>query len=144
VTSRRTFHHFPSFFRDTVKWKFEIQMLNFVAVFTSLIKQLFKTALSPRETIVKAHFGLSIHMISRVFLHISFHDYQNLDNISPLDLLIGLHFLKIYATENVSCVFFHIAGKTWKKRRDSSIVAIYLRLPDVLLNLLMQIDPVGL
>jgi hypothetical protein len=51
--------------------------------------------------------------------------------ISPFDLLVALHFLKRYATEDVSVILFDIAGKTWKQLRDNALVALYLRLPDV-------------
>jgi len=100
--------------------------------FASLVQRVLRTKFPTRPRVIRAFFGLSVPMLSRVYTIIS--QPGEGEPISPFDLLVGLHFLKKYETEDVTCVLFDISGKTWKEKRDAALVALYLRLPEVVLH----------
>ena len=74
---------------------------------------------------VRAHFALSIEMLVALYSR-----YQLAD--LPVDhLLLALHFLRVYPTEDTGAPFFRITGKTYKKRRDHALLLLHRNLPPV-------------
>ena len=86
--------------------------LDYRQSFSSIIQQLFHAKLQPLERTIKAHFGLNLPMLSRIYNILSSHPHRPQKSISPTGLLVALHFLKLYETEDVSRIFFRISGKT--------------------------------
>jgi hypothetical protein len=107
--------------------------MDYQSIFATIIQRLLLTKYATRDRVVRAFFGLSIPMLSRVYWLISQPGGRG-EFVAPMDLLIALHFVKKYETEDISCILFRISGKTWKSHRDAALVALYLRLPEVCLT----------
>jgi hypothetical protein len=123
-----SFYHFFSFLPELPEvGKFK---MDYQSIFATIIQRLLLTKYATRDRVVRAFFGLSIPMLSRVYWLISQPGGRG-KFVAPMDLLIALHFVKKYETEDISCILFHISGKTWKSHLDAALVALYLRLPEV-------------
>jgi hypothetical protein len=87
---------YPSCRKSQIGKKMNQMLLNYSQAFSSIIQRLLGIKSPPKERVIKAHFGLNLAMLSRIYNIVSSHPHQNHTPISPL--LVALHFLKLYAT----------------------------------------------
>jgi hypothetical protein len=76
---------------------------------------------------VRAHFEISIYMMTDVSLHIQLTG----EVVLTMDILIALHFIRVFETEPVLTAFFSLSGKTYRRRRNLSLRTMCHALPEV-------------
>jgi hypothetical protein len=94
-------------------------------ILTLLHKDANRRTLNLRE--VRAFFGLSIPMMTHVCSVILLEGGL----LQPKDLLLALHFIRLYQTEEVGSTYFSLSAKTYRSRRNEAFTTLFRFLPDV-------------